>query len=474
MPVPPTRYTLVCSGTYNPPHRGHALTGLHAAARLAARGHCIERLVFLPVHDNYLLNKLAARAATASSEAAAASAEMQPPPSASLGAASDAPHFPMTARCELLALLVETELARLPAAVRLVVGEVSVLPYEQTHAALLLQDSPAYWGRILPGGHLRTVPTARLIRALASDVGVVPPGARLGLVFGSDNLAGMAKWECPAQLLASSDLVLIARGQLGVLAGGTAADELRLEGEGMRSLLSAVQAVDADAGVDVGMPEGFEVDLGDEPRGERTHGPHGGTASAQACGGSLGWQSRGGEEGRAGVPAPPGLRLRRQGGGGGEGGGGGDEGGAGAASGRPHGEGGTVLYALESPCASVLHLSSTAIRAALATLSAHGYMAPPLLLGPQAASVVAPELCCSAAGHEAPSEISEVQPEMPERPSVAEAVRGVARASATMPPLGGLLGGWVGGGPRLWKQVYDAAVERGELAGVHECVAEGK
>ena len=124
--------------------------GLHAAARLVARGHRVDRLLFLPVHDNYLLNKLASRSAAA---AAGAPGRSDAAPSASLAVESSAPHFPMAARCELLSSLVNTELARpADASLRHVPGHVAVLAYEQTHAENLLQDSPAYWGRLLPGG----------------------------------------------------------------------------------------------------------------------------------------------------------------------------------------------------------------------------------------------------------------------------------------------------------------------------------
>ena len=59
------------------------------------------------------------------------------------------------------------------------------------------------------------MPTAVLVCALASDAEIVAPGARLGLVFGVDNLVGMASWEAPTKLLAKSDLVLIGRGGAG-------------------------------------------------------------------------------------------------------------------------------------------------------------------------------------------------------------------------------------------------------------------
>ena len=58
--APPRReYVLLISGTMNPPHCGHIRLGLHAAQALAAAGHTVASICFVPVHDNYLLNKLA-------------------------------------------------------------------------------------------------------------------------------------------------------------------------------------------------------------------------------------------------------------------------------------------------------------------------------------------------------------------------------------------------------------------------------
>ena len=55
----PTReYVLLVSGTMNPPHRGHVQIGLHAAARLRARGHAVRAVCYVPVHDNYMWNKV--------------------------------------------------------------------------------------------------------------------------------------------------------------------------------------------------------------------------------------------------------------------------------------------------------------------------------------------------------------------------------------------------------------------------------
>jgi len=371
----PLRYTLVCSGTFNPPHRGHALMGLHAAARLAARGHRVDRLLFLPVSDNYLLNKLASRIAPAAGAA----------PSASLAMKSDAPHFSMAARCELLSSLVDAELARRADVVA--PGHVAVLPYEQAHAERLLQDSPSYWGRLLPGGYLRTVPTAALIRVLAADNQVVPPGARLGLVFGVDNLAGMASWELPAQLMARSDLVLIGRGD---------GDSLDLQGAALAPLLSAIRCVEADACVPLVLPADFEAEAG------------GGAAETEGGGGRVWRHTR---------AAPDSA--------------------TGGASARS-----AVLYAFGSPCSSVRHLSSTAIREAMATLKRHGYGDAGMLMGPSSGRR---KRLASDPGDGADS----------------KQVTGATFCSGAA--LGGLLGGWVGGGQ--WASHYSDAVARGELAG---------
>jgi hypothetical protein len=282
-------------------------------------------------------------------------------------------------------------------------------------------------------------------------------------------------------------------------------DSLNLEGEGMRSLLSAVEAVEADVGVHVGMPDGFEVDDGDQPRA--AHAPAGGAAVAQACTATAGDRAAprdaGGRQketptwdaqGQAGSGVPVRLRRRGSGEGGGGGGCGGDEssgGGEGSdggegredsalgkelgvggttlsTRGKELGVGGTTLYALDAPSSSVRHLSSTAIRSALTTLTEHGFKAPHLLLGQKAASALRPDFCFGPDGAELPPEIAELQLEMPETQAAAGGVQISARplSSDAMPPFGGLLGGWVRGGPKLWAQVYEEAVQRGELAGV--------
>ena len=116
--APPRReYVLLISGTMNPPHCGHIRLGLHAAQALAAAGHTVASICFVPVHDNYLLNKLAL---TAQQKAAAGSAPA--PPSLC---------WPLAQRCEMLRALLREEDA--PEA-----AVCEVLDYELTHGGALL------------------------------------------------------------------------------------------------------------------------------------------------------------------------------------------------------------------------------------------------------------------------------------------------------------------------------------------------
>ena len=48
----------------NPPHISHVLLGLHAAKELRNAGHTVSAIVFAPVHDNYLLNKISLKQKT--------------------------------------------------------------------------------------------------------------------------------------------------------------------------------------------------------------------------------------------------------------------------------------------------------------------------------------------------------------------------------------------------------------------------
>ncbi|CAJ1400549.1 unnamed protein product, partial [Effrenium voratum] len=111
--------------------------------------------------------------------------------------------YPMAQRCEQLRLLLRDQGEGLEAFCH-------VLDYELRFGAQLLEESPNYWAQRLPEGYLRTVPTKSLLRHFAQHSPLMK-SARLGAVFGVDNLIGMASWNAPGELLESTDLVLVAR-----------------------------------------------------------------------------------------------------------------------------------------------------------------------------------------------------------------------------------------------------------------------
>lgn len=187
-PAASRHYVLLVSGTMNPPHQGHVRLGLRAADALRAEGHTVSAVCFVPVHNNYMHNKATAQ--------------------------GNGPLFyPMEQRCIMLQALVAAE------------GEAAaalchVIDHEGEHSEELLEESPGYWAAKLPNAYLRTVPTVRLIHHFArTSPHMQPAGSRLGLVFGVDNLAGMASWNRPGELLSSCDLVLLARGTEAICFG---------------------------------------------------------------------------------------------------------------------------------------------------------------------------------------------------------------------------------------------------------------
>lgn len=155
--------------------------GLAAAQALQEKGHEVSKCLFVPVHDNYMWNKVTAKGDTSTTV------------------------FPMESRVAMLEALIRAE------------GEAAqnlcrALGYELSFGSELLEESPGYWAPLMPNGYLRTVPTAGLIGHLTSKLPELQqPRARLGLVFGIDNLAGMATWNRPGSLLARADLVLLGR-----------------------------------------------------------------------------------------------------------------------------------------------------------------------------------------------------------------------------------------------------------------------
>ena len=205
------QYVLLITGTMNPPHRGHVLIGLRAAAALRAEGHSVTAVCFVPVHDNYLCNK--ARVS-----------------------GRNTLFLNMAQRCAMLELLVRAE------------GEDAalchVIDYEGEHGSELLEESPGYWEPKLPN-YLLTVPTASLIRHFArnSPHMMISGSSRLGLVFGVDNLPGMVSWNRPSELLADCDLVLLARATPAVV---FRSDPAELLGSIKRIVVAATVRAPAD------------------------------------------------------------------------------------------------------------------------------------------------------------------------------------------------------------------------------------
>jgi nicotinic acid mononucleotide adenylyltransferase len=163
-PAASRHYVLLVSGTMNPPHQGHVRLGLRAADALRAEGHTVSAVCFVPVHNNYMHNKAATQG-------------------------SGPLFYPMERRCAMLKALVTAEGT---AAADLC----HVIDHEGEHSEELLEESPGYWAPKLPAGYLRTVPTVRLIHHFArTSPHLQAAGVRLGLVFGVDNLVGMASWN---------------------------------------------------------------------------------------------------------------------------------------------------------------------------------------------------------------------------------------------------------------------------------------
>ena len=180
-PLAPRSYVLLISGTMNPPHKGHVHIGLSAARALRARKHIVTAICYVPVHDNYLHNKVTLSTAS------------RP---AGVPASQDTLCFSYASRCAMMRELIAAEAPE-------EAGICHVLDYESTYGSELLADSPHYWAPKLPGGYLRTVPTTELIAHFASHSPLLSssPGSRLAVVFGIDTLSGMGSWNGPERLL---------------------------------------------------------------------------------------------------------------------------------------------------------------------------------------------------------------------------------------------------------------------------------
>lgn len=173
---------VVCvSGTFNPPHRGHALIGIQAAEQLRRAGINVACIVFLPVHDNYLWNKLSPEADEHSAPVC----------------------VPMETRVNLLKELLRNEKTDF---------KFHVLPFERDEAASHLKESE-YWERKLGKAHLPTMPTSDLLLSF-SKIWVSKhfgPTAKVSVVFGFDNLPWMPIWHNASGLFSDCDLVLVSR-----------------------------------------------------------------------------------------------------------------------------------------------------------------------------------------------------------------------------------------------------------------------
>lgn len=167
-------------------------------------------ICFLPVHDNYLHNKISA----AATGCAQGDAE---------GHAAPPVVFPMEERCQMIQALLSSSPTMAKSEPHQEHEEVLelVLDYERRYAAELLEEASTYWAARLPAGYLLTTSTAHLVKHFAThspllaQQGGAQGGARtrLAVVLGADAFIGMGEWTRPADVLEHADLVLMARGK---------------------------------------------------------------------------------------------------------------------------------------------------------------------------------------------------------------------------------------------------------------------
>eukprot|EP00466_Bigelowiella_natans_P008240 jgi/Bigna1/78607/fgenesh1_pg.56_\ len=208
---------LLVSGTFNPPHIGHAEIGAHAAQCLIERGHKVRMVAYCPVHDNYVINKIWMKtSAQSGGENLGAGKSQRGGGGESNGAPSDRKSterpnddentmfVPMAKRVELL-----SKILKHPSSERNLMKGVErrVIPYEHDRPGLLQKS--AYWEKKLPNGYLKTVPTASLIKAFSSEYS--EKGFRVAVVFGADQIAYMPSWNNIETLFSSADLVVVGR-----------------------------------------------------------------------------------------------------------------------------------------------------------------------------------------------------------------------------------------------------------------------
>jgi nicotinic acid mononucleotide adenylyltransferase len=169
---------VVCvSGTFSPPHRGHIRMGIESAESLKKLGRKVRAVVFIPVHDNYLRNKV-----TSGNEDIAFSSEQ---------------------RVKLLQHLIDKE-----------PNDVKCIAIDwESESKHLLTNSPAYWAKKLPGGYLKTIPTSKLLPAFQNTWVHTKFGknTKAAWVVGMDNLEYMPTWNNVESIFRNSDLILMCR-----------------------------------------------------------------------------------------------------------------------------------------------------------------------------------------------------------------------------------------------------------------------
>lgn len=142
---------------------------------------------FIPVHENYLRNKLEASRR-------------------SKGAARDTLQclFTSSSRVALLGDLILRADRR---------GFSCAAIDFETDNEDLLSTSPEYWHRKLPTGYLKTVPTRKLVDAFTKKwvKRKLGPATRAVWTFGIDNLMHMPSWNGVERLFSNCDLALVSR-----------------------------------------------------------------------------------------------------------------------------------------------------------------------------------------------------------------------------------------------------------------------
>mmetsp|Transcript_5160 Transcript_5160/g.12517 ORF Transcript_5160/g.12517 Transcript_5160/m.12517 type:complete len:240 (+) Transcript_5160:121-840(+) len=202
-------YVVLVTGTFNPPHIGHVKIGDHAVKHLQACGHTVRKVIYSPVHDNYVVNKILHKNKVKSRVDAKGDGSSSSSSSSSLPMPSpDSLFFPMSERVRLLErmLKISDEEASSHAAPSTRV-ERSALDYEHKRPDLLQESR--YWAERLPDGYLKTVPTAALVKAFSDEY--TKGGNRVAVVFGADLLAYMTKWKNVGSLFRSCDLLIVGR-----------------------------------------------------------------------------------------------------------------------------------------------------------------------------------------------------------------------------------------------------------------------